>query len=287
MWDLIIIVCYLILLAVYLFLYSRILTQPNSSNEKNRVFQKAVHICAYIALPVAIMVHSITAWIFGLQISRSYWYTALLAPSFIASALVSGLALLILSALLARKTKIIGFSNDLIEWLGGLLAVFISVDFFFLLSELLTRLYPGAEGESSPALLLVVGRYAPLFWIEVVAGLVLPFLLLVNKGLRNRTAVIGWASALAILGIFLKRFNLLMAGYAYPYSNLATNVRVGQFLPNEEQSVWTSNVGSLVQSWPYSPTWVEAAIVLGLVAAGILVWLFGIQLISMQVEKNK
>jgi molybdopterin-containing oxidoreductase family membrane subunit len=221
-----------------------------------------------------------------LQISRSYWYTALLAPSFIASALVSGLALLILSALLARKKKIIEFSDDLIKWLGGLLAVFITVDFFFLLSELLTRLYPGAEGESGPALLLLIGRYAPLFWIEVIAGLIVPFLLLAISGLRNRTAVVGWASVLAISGIFLKRFNLLMAAYAYPYSNLATNVRVGQFLPNVEQSVWTSNVGLLVQSWPYSPTWVELAIVLGLIAAGILVWLIGLQLIPLNFKKD-
>ena len=30
---------------------------------------------AWVALPAAILLHSITAWIFGLQISRGFWYT--------------------------------------------------------------------------------------------------------------------------------------------------------------------------------------------------------------------
>ena len=58
---------------------------------------------AWIALPAAILLHSITAWIFGLQISRGFWYTSIMAPMFIASALVSGLALVILLALVLRR----------------------------------------------------------------------------------------------------------------------------------------------------------------------------------------
>ena len=56
---------------------------------------------AWVALPAAILLHSITAWIFGLQISRGFWYSSIMAPMFIASALVSGLGLVILLALVA------------------------------------------------------------------------------------------------------------------------------------------------------------------------------------------
>ena len=33
---------------------------------------------AWIALPAAIMLHSITAWIFGLQIGRGFWYSSII-----------------------------------------------------------------------------------------------------------------------------------------------------------------------------------------------------------------
>ena len=46
---------------------------------------------AWIALPAAILLHSITAWIFGLQIGRRFSYSSVVAPSFVTSTLVSGL----------------------------------------------------------------------------------------------------------------------------------------------------------------------------------------------------
>ena len=58
------------------------------------------------ALPVAILVHSVTAWIFGLEVAREAWHTAILAPIFVASALDSGLALLVL-ALLGLRSRVV------------------------------------------------------------------------------------------------------------------------------------------------------------------------------------
>ena len=52
-----------------------------------------IKIVSCIALPVAILVHTVTAWIFGLQIGRE-WYSAIMGPLFVASALDSCLALL-------------------------------------------------------------------------------------------------------------------------------------------------------------------------------------------------
>jgi hypothetical protein len=49
-------------------------------------------------LPVAVLVHSVTAWIFGFLVARPFWNTAILAPLFISSALVSGTALVLVVA---------------------------------------------------------------------------------------------------------------------------------------------------------------------------------------------
>ena len=86
LWDMVVIACYLIINVLYLYFMCSAKADP-----------KKVEIISRFALPIAILVHSVTAWIFGLQISREGWHTAILAPIFVASAMDSGLALLILS----------------------------------------------------------------------------------------------------------------------------------------------------------------------------------------------
>src|SRR3990167_10292811 len=82
-WDVFIINIYLVLCVAMFY-----------SSIKGKV--KLLKTFAYISIPVFILVHSVTAWIFGLMKSQAGWHTAILAPLFIASALVSGLALIIL-----------------------------------------------------------------------------------------------------------------------------------------------------------------------------------------------
>ena len=51
--------------------------------------ERKVNVLSRFALPTAIAVHSVTAWIFGLQIART-WHTAIMAPIFVASACPAG-----------------------------------------------------------------------------------------------------------------------------------------------------------------------------------------------------
>ena len=55
--------------------------------------------------------HSVTAWIFGLQIGRE-WYSSIMAPLFVASALDSGLALLLIVMALLEKFDVFKVDGD-------------------------------------------------------------------------------------------------------------------------------------------------------------------------------
>ena len=153
--------------------------------------ERAKSVMAWIALPAAIMLHSITAWIFGLQISRGFWYSSIMAPMFIASALVSGMGLVILLALLLRRLGPAALRGRASSrcW-AACSGVFIAVEAFLLLAEYLTALYPGAP-EGGPAARMLSGPYLPLFLFEVVVGLVVPFLILAIRPLRQRPGVGG------------------------------------------------------------------------------------------------
>jgi molybdopterin-containing oxidoreductase family membrane subunit len=269
-WDITIVFVYLALSAFYVWLYTRadlaragspLAAGTSASPEAVARDERWKSALAWVALPAAILLHSITAWIFGLQISRGFWYTALMAPMFIASALVSGLGIVIVLALILRRFRRISFGDDLVALLGGLLGVFIAVEAFFLFAEFLTAAYPGAPEEGGPVYRMLTGPYAPLFWFEVAVGLGIPFAILVVRRGRQSARWVGFASAVAIVGIFVHRLNLLLNGLSFPTIGLPPGVSVG---------VAQGSGTSFAESYWYAPTIVEWLIVGGVLAFGAL-----------------
>ena len=120
-WDMIVITLYLVINLVYLYFMCSAKADPAK-----------VAVVSRFALPVAILVHSVTAWIFGLEIAREAWHTAILAPIFVASALDSGLALLVLALFGLRARGVFQTPNELITSLAGLLCTCIAVDAYFI-----------------------------------------------------------------------------------------------------------------------------------------------------------
>ena len=116
-----------------------------------------VAVVSRFALPVAILVHSVTAWIFGLEVAREAWHTAILAPIFVASALDSGLALLVLALLGLRARGVFETTDELLTSLAGLLCTCIAVDAYFIGCEILTTAYNGTEG----GMAVCIGRLRP------------------------------------------------------------------------------------------------------------------------------
>jgi len=263
LWDVIIIAVYLVLSIVYLWVIVQ--------NERGKIGEGAYTAIAYVSLPVAILTHSITAWIFGLQIGRPFWNSALLAPFFVSSALVSGLALLMLVALILRRLRYFEVSDDLVENMGKLLAIFLIVDLFFLFCELLTGIYPEAAEGKDPVTLLLTDTGAPMFWFEVLVGGVVALVLLLHPATRRKPVPVGVASVLILIAIFFKRFNLLMAGFALP---LVTDPSVvtGPASPNAD-----TFFQALEDYFPYFPSLAEWIIVVGIVAFGALLLSLGLK----------
>jgi molybdopterin-containing oxidoreductase family membrane subunit len=280
-WDIAIVTVYMGLSCFYVWLYARAdfarrgswLALGTGTSEQAMAREERVKtVMAWVALPSAIMLHSITAWIFGLMIGRTSWYSSIMAPMFIGSALVSGTGLLILLALALRRLGRLRFGDDLVALLGGMLAVFIAVVGFLILAEYLTATYPGGP-EGASAARLLVGPYAPLFWFEVVVGLVLPFGILAVRRLRRDPRWVAAASGLAILGIFIHRLNLLLNGLSYPTIQLPPGLPIGT-----DQG---GGVAFAVSHW-YVPTLVEWLIVGGVLAFGGLVFTLSVLILPLQ-----
>lgn len=282
-WDITIVIVYLALSTFYVWLYARadlarrgsILAFGTGASEREIARDERIKSAmAWVALPSAILLHSITAWIFGLQISRGFWYSAIMAPMFISSALVSGLGLVILLAMILRRFGRLDFGDELVAFLGGLLGVFITVEAFFVGAEFLTAGYPGAPRESGPIARLLVGPYAPLFWTEVVVGLGLPFVILAVRRTRRRPRWVALASAIAIAGIFVHRLNLILNGLSYAPIGLPPGVSIGV----SQGPVRTD----FAMSYWYVPTIVEYLIVLGILAFGAFLFTLAVLVLPMR-----
>ncbi|MDR1015363.1 MAG: polysulfide reductase NrfD, partial [Coriobacteriales bacterium] len=135
MWDIIVLTAYLIISVVYLWATLRA--------ESGKGSQGALRALSAIALVCAVLVHTVTAWIFGLQIAHEFWYTALLGPWFVSSALVSGLALVLIVAVALRKAGYLELENASVVKMAKLLGVFTAIDLYFFACDLLTSGFPG------------------------------------------------------------------------------------------------------------------------------------------------
>jgi molybdopterin-containing oxidoreductase family membrane subunit len=205
---------------------------------------------ALAILPMLVIAHSTLGFVFGLQVGRPGWFSALQAPAFVLMAGVSGLGLLIVIAAILRRT--VGeedrLSPEVFRWLGNFLMVLVAGYLYFVIVEWLTSTYAASPRESRLYRAFLFGEYAPLYWISIIS-LVVAFTLQARQYLTNRyqislTVASGLLVNVAAVG---KRFLIVVPSQTH-----------GALLPYA--------VGT------YDPTWVEYAVVVGLIALGTLLY---------------
>ena len=203
---------------------------------------------ALAIIPLLIIAHSTLGFVFGLQVGRPGWYGTLQAPAFVALAGVSGIGHLLILAAIARRT--LGVRDrlriEIFAWLGRFLLVTLLVYLYFMMVELLTLLYNTPEAEKALSDALLTGEYAWIYWGSV-AALVMPVIILAYQALNSRWNI-GWLVASGVL------VNLAAVGKRYLI--VVPSQTHGTLLPYD--------VGS------YTPSWIEWAVVAGILALGAL-----------------
>lgn len=267
---------------------------------------KILRTLAVIALPLAVALHSVTAWILGLVKAKPGWHSALLGPLFVVSATVSGLALVILTVAFVKRILKLPIKEELIEDLGKLLALAIPVLGYFLFAELLTVTFAAEPTKIAIFEEMIFGKWAPIFWFNLVIGLVVPLVILLRPAPRLIVAGGAVAALLLIpisslvplpslLGRFFPAVALLPSWVEYslvwmtllviallilahPRWAASTRVGLAAFLVVLGVLAERFNIVIPPELHPllpyphgaYSPSWVEYAIVAGVYAVGVL-----------------
>jgi molybdopterin-containing oxidoreductase family membrane subunit len=164
----------------------------------------------------AIGTHTGTGAIFAF-VPRELYNSSLLPPSFVAAALSSGAALMILVIVgLSRATKR-HLDDDLIIWMGRrLLSIFIVVTFYVLLIENAHRAYLAYSHEAG-MFFLFGGIHSWMFWLGLIfVGCVVPAIILFIKRTGTSIRWTVFASVLVVVGVLFERFLIVIPGLIHP-----------------------------------------------------------------------
>ena len=266
LWDVTSITVYLIASTIYLYLplipdiailrdalprrrwFYRVLALGwNGTERQERMLNKAISIMAILVIPIAISVHTVVSWVFGMT-TQPMWHSTIFGPYFVVGAIFSGIAAIIIAMALIRKAyhlenylKPIHFNN-----LGILLFVMTLLWFYFTFSEYLTTFYGGEPMHMEIFYSKVTGRYAMPFWGMVILCFIVPFTILCRKKTRTVAGTV-FASISVNIGMWLERFTIVVPSLSRPR------------LP--------------VNAGNYCPTWVEWSLTLGFLATFILLYI--------------
>lgn len=196
--------------------------------------ETAMHIMAIVIIPVAVSVHTIVSWDFAMT-PVPMWHSTIFAPYFVAGAIFSGIAALIIAMVFLRSFLHLEeyLNPQCFDNLGKLLLVMSLLWFYFIFAERLTTWYGNTRSEMDVFWLTQRGSYRELFWLMLCCNFVIPFPLLAVKKLRTILGTLV-ASMTVVIGMWIERYLIIVPSLSH------------KFLPY----AWGS----------YRPTWVEITI---------------------------
>jgi tetrathionate reductase subunit C len=181
---------------------------------------KRTKIFVLLGIPLALMVHGYTGFILALGKARVLWNTAIIPPIFLVSAMVSGLALMILVVIvkdffLQRNKEP---DRPLLAALGKFLVASIVLDLILIGIDLSVLLTSTTEAYMA-AHMLLSGEFSFLFLgVEVLLGSILPLFLLLFPLTKHWVPALAVASVLVMVGIFAMRCIMVIGGLSIPLS---------------------------------------------------------------------
>lgn len=167
-----------------------------------------LRLLVFISIPLAISIHTVTAFIYSGLGARPFWLTALLAPRFLASAFASGPALLIILCLIMRRFTKFDAGHEAIRKMALIVTYALSIHMFFFLVELFTIFYGGIPEHVHHFQYLLGPGGQPLLtmsaWISIILTWI-AFFLLINPQTRNTEGTLIYALLAVIIAVWIEK----------------------------------------------------------------------------------
>jgi len=161
-----------------------------------------------LSIPMAVSIHTVTAFVYNSMPARPFWNTAILAPRFLVSAFCSGPAILLVMLQILRKTTRLEIKDEAIWKIAELMAYAMFVNLFLQGVEIFTEFYSNTE-HTLFARYMFFGLHGheavvPYAWASIACGIV-AFILFLNPRTRKNYITLNLGCFLIYIGVYLEK----------------------------------------------------------------------------------
>ncbi|MFZ4547870.1 MAG: NrfD/PsrC family molybdoenzyme membrane anchor subunit, partial [Bacteroidales bacterium] len=184
---------------------------------------KLGYIVTIIGVPSAFLLHGYVGFIFGSIKANPWWSTVLMPVIFLFSAIVSGIALVMLVYIVITRIRKQKIDMPCLDTIASYLFYILLIDFVLEGLDQIHRIYI-AEESFDVLHNLVFGRlFFTLFIMQGLIGTVIPLLTLgtlqfYTPKIQIRKAIYTVVAALILIGIFFMRWNVVIGGQLFSKS---------------------------------------------------------------------
>ncbi len=205
----------------------RVLTLGSSNISEGALAldDKVGYFITLVGIPSAFLLHGYVGFIFGSIKANPWWSTPLMPIVFLFSAIVSGIALVLLMYMVTSALKGTTVSMRCADTVARYLLYAFIVDFALEMLDLLHRVYEADESFKSLDFMVHTKLYTSHIVVQIVLGTLLPIGILalaqvVSLSERARRGLYALATTLTLIGIFAMRWNVVIGGQLFSKSFL-------------------------------------------------------------------
>ena len=222
--------------------------------------EKAIKVLAGVGIPVACFLHGYAGFIFGSVKANALWMTPLMPVIFIMSAIVSGIALCMLTYVVVMEIRKIMIKRSQKTWQQSLEAVkgaelhvvrmtakylvlFLVLAITLEFLDLIFRGYTAVKSWDVLRSVIYERDFYDIFIMQYGIGNLIPLILFLLPGLTIRRSIVG--VLLVLFGVFMMRWNVVIGGQAFSLSFAGYMHYLLPIVPHDWETAKEGLVGAL------------------------------------------
>ena len=214
------------------------LGSDNISPRSLQIDDKTGYIITVIGIPSAFLLHGYVGFIFGSVKANPWWSTPLMPIVFLFSAMVSGIALVMLMYMVTTKWNNRKIDMRCVDTIARYLFYAFVIDFSLEMLDLIHRIYESDESFKSLDFMVHTKLFVSQIVIQIIFGTCIPLALLASTQLfriaeGTRKLMYSVAGVLTLIGIFAMRWNVVIGGQLFSKSFLGYTTYKMEFATRE------------------------------------------------------
>jgi len=185
--------------------------------------RKLGHIITIVGIPSAFILHGYVGFIFGSLKANPWWSSPLIPIIFLFSAMVSGIALVMLVYMIVSFFRKKTVDLNVLDTIGKYLFFILILDFTLESLDQIHRIYEAEESFEIIKLLVSGKLYLTLFVAQGLVGTIIPLITLVflqfyKHKIKLQKTMYFIVSILVLIGVYSMRWNVVIGGQLFSKS---------------------------------------------------------------------